>query len=86
MREFKIGKMLRERYDDFFGSTYLPEAVYARSTEITRAKMSLQLVLAGLFPPVGQQNWNSNLAWQPVDTLYDPLDADLMFTPQSCQL
>lgn len=28
--------------------------------------MSAQLLLAGLFPPLGEQKWHPSLAWQPI--------------------
>lgn len=50
--------------------------MYAQSTDVDRTKMSLQLVLAGLFPPIGLQKWNSGLDWQPIPTHYESLDQD----------
>jgi prostatic aicd phosphatase len=39
--------------------------------------MSLQLVLAGLFPPQStSMEWNSNLNWQPIPYSYESLNQD----------
>ncbi|KAF7417603.1 hypothetical protein HZH68_000256 [Vespula germanica] len=83
-REFLIGKMLRERYNDFLGDLYRPQDVYARSTDIDRTKMSLQLVLAGLYPPAKEQNWNPNLPWLAIPTHYAPERVDNLLRPQAC--
>lgn len=83
-REFLIGKMLRERYNDFLGDLYHPQDVYARSTDIDRTKMSLQLVLAGLYPPAKEQNWNPNLPWLAIPTHYAPERVDNLLRPQAC--
>lgn len=84
MREFKIGLMLREKYDDYFGSQYWPSLVYGRSTDVPRTKMSLQLVLSGLFPPTRKQEWNHNLPWIPVDFEFVPFEKDSLLFPNYC--
>ena len=61
-----MGEYLRKRYNDFLGETYLPEILYARSTDFDRTKMSLQLILAALFPPRNIQKWHNTLNWQPI--------------------
>lgn len=76
--------MLRERYDEFIGSYYWPDLVYGRSTDVPRTQMSLQLVLAGLFPPSERQMWNSRLPWLPVSTLSVPNDQDALLFPHHC--
>lgn len=38
--------------------------------------MSLQLVLASLFPPIGKHVWQENFNWQPVPFNYWPVDED----------
>jgi prostatic aicd phosphatase len=48
--------------------------------------MSLQLVLAGLYPPKGTAlEWNKNLNWQPIPFNYEELDNDsLLLVRQTC--
>lgn len=62
------------------------QEVYAQSTGVTRTKMSLQLVLAGLFPPAGTPlEWNKNLNWLPIPYNYEELDKDsLLLVRTSC--
>jgi len=69
-RAYKLGLLLRDKYNSFLGDVYYPPNVYARSTWLSRTKMTLQLVLAALYPPVDIQQWNSNISWQPLDTFF----------------
>lgn len=48
--------------------------------------MSLQLVLAALFPPKSTPlEWNTNLNWQPVPFNYEELDNDsLLLVRKNC--
>ena len=76
---YKLGCVLRDRYNDFLGAVYRPQDIHARSSDTSRTKMSLQLVLAGLYPPPPEQTWNSDLAWMPIPTYYLPADLDFLF-------
>ena len=81
MREYRIGQMLRERYDEFLGDIYHPRDVYAISSDIDRTKMSLQLVLAGLYHPSPTQLWNESLPWMPIPIHYMPEKIDILLKP-----
>lgn len=83
---YELGSFLRERYERFLGIIYRPSEVHAQSTGSTRTKMSLQLVMAGLFPPkFTPLEWNHKLNWQPYDINYQSLDEDsLLLVRQSC--
>ncbi|GAB1867868.1 Prostatic acid phosphatase [Camponotus japonicus] len=70
-REYELGRALRSRYKDFLGDLYLPKLVVSHSSDFDRTKMSLQLVLAALFPPTDhRQRWNTDLNWQPIPVTY----------------
>ncbi|XP_014222464.2 venom acid phosphatase Acph-1-like [Trichogramma pretiosum] len=56
-REFELGRMLRRRYDDFLGD-YESDRVYSFTTDMNRTKLSLKLVLNGLYN--NETNWNEN--------------------------
>ncbi|XP_031841386.1 venom acid phosphatase Acph-1 [Nomia melanderi] len=84
MREYRIGTMLRERYNRYFGPDYWPEKIYARSTDVPRTQLSLQLVLAGLFPPSETQTWNPHLPWIPASTFSVPYETDNLLFPHYC--
>ncbi|KAJ8937380.1 hypothetical protein NQ314_011928, partial [Rhamnusium bicolor] len=74
-KEYQIGKALRKRYYKFLGDFTL-DRVDSRCTDYNRTKMSLQLVLASLFPPRGQHVWEKELNWQPVPFNYWPVKED----------
>ncbi|XP_001604473.1 venom acid phosphatase Acph-1-like [Nasonia vitripennis] len=84
LRAYRLGEILRVRYGDFLGEKYEPSRLYARSTEYVRAKMSLQLLLAGLFVPRGQQRWRESLDWQPIPFSYARLKEDVLLFPRDC--
>ncbi|KYQ55099.1 Venom acid phosphatase Acph-1 [Trachymyrmex zeteki] len=85
-RAYEFGLLLRKKYNKFLGDLYYPPNVYARSTWVPRTKMTLQLVLAALYPPVEVQKWNSKLSWQPVDMIYFPLDEDYLLFSIRCPI
>ncbi|XP_076687426.1 venom acid phosphatase [Andrena cerasifolii] len=85
-REYTLGNVLRERYSRFVGTTYTPQSVWGVSSDYDRTKMSLQLVLAGLFPPNKEQKWNSQLNWQPIPTQYLRAYEDNIFRADECPL
>lgn len=82
--EYRLGKFLRSRYNDFLGGVYTPKLVVARSSDFERTKMSLQLVLASLFPPRNVQRWNSILNWQPIPASYASRIDDNIILPDEC--
>lgn len=67
---YQLGLRLREEYKTFLSENYSPDKVSVLSSALDRTRMSAELVLAGLFPPVGEQIWNSNLLWQPIPVNY----------------
>ncbi|KAK5649383.1 hypothetical protein RI129_000412 [Pyrocoelia pectoralis] len=84
MREYTLGKILHERYGKFVGM-YTPDVVEPLATDYNRTKMSLELVLASLFPPEDPLNWNEELNWQPVPYNYLMSNTDLrMGFPSKC--
>ncbi|XP_030388048.1 venom acid phosphatase Acph-1 [Scaptodrosophila lebanonensis] len=74
---FELGRWLRYRYGDFLGPYYKPDHLHAQATASPRALMSLQTVLASLFPPKGTpMEWDKQFNWQPIPILSEPLDQD----------
>ncbi|CAH0395040.1 unnamed protein product [Bemisia tabaci] len=73
---YKLGGFLRRRYDGFLSAKYSPTETYALSSDFDRCLMSASLVLAGLYPPVGVQLWNTALKWQPIPVHTAPLSCD----------
>lgn len=81
---FNFGTELREKYSSLLGKTFLPDSVVAISTVSPRAKKSLLLTLAGMYPPHGPQIWNENLLWEPMDTSYSTMNKDISFFGNHC--
>ncbi|KAI4503664.1 hypothetical protein M0802_001067 [Mischocyttarus mexicanus] len=84
LNEYRLGEYLRKRYDNYLGSIYFPNKLHSISSDYDRTKASLQLVLAGLFPPKGIHIWNSELNWQPIPTKYIPKLNDNLFLADEC--
>ncbi|XP_063977317.1 venom acid phosphatase Acph-1-like [Diachasmimorpha longicaudata] len=82
-RVYDLGVHIRQRYGDFLGDVYHPSAIIARSSDYDRTKMSLQLVMAGMFPPAPEQMWHPDFNWQPVIANYIPYP-DTLLRPQDC--
>ncbi|XP_030756924.1 venom acid phosphatase Acph-1-like [Sitophilus oryzae] len=80
MTEYTLGTELRKRYDKFLGDTWNINYLEARSSDYNRTKMSLQLMLAALYPPKGSQIW-SQLPWQPIPFNYVPTSQDKELFP-----
>lgn len=75
-KEYSLGEMLHDRYEKFLGELYTVNITESRTTDVDRTKMSLELVLAALFPPKGDQVWQAGLNWQPIPYLYNDIDDD----------
>jgi len=74
---YETGQWLHARYNNFLGDTYHSDYVWAQTTGVTRTKMSMQLVLAGLYPPRNTPlEWNRRLNWQPIPVFSEPLEED----------
>lgn len=72
-----MGKFLARRYGKFMGNgTYLHEKLHVLASDRDRTINSANLVLAGMFPPKGDQIWNEHLNWQPiaVHSIPKPID------------
>lgn len=85
MRAYKLGKFLAEHYKSFFDPIYTSDMLHAQSTDVHRTKSTLQLVLAGLLPPILSQVWNDELLWQPIPISYTPLKLDSFLLGKECK-
>lgn len=80
---YKLGQLLRARYQDFLGDLYTSEIVDPTSTAYERTRMTLLLVLAGLFPPGPSQKWHDSINWLPIPYNYDKDSQDYVsFIPK----
>ncbi|XP_065086234.1 venom acid phosphatase Acph-1 [Ochlerotatus camptorhynchus] len=83
---YNIGVWLRHRYAKLLGKLYYSDKIFAQSTGVSRTQMSIELVLASLYPPADTaQEWNKALNWQPIPYFSEPLDQDtLLLVRTSC--
>ncbi|XP_032091751.1 prostatic acid phosphatase-like [Thamnophis elegans] len=73
---YNLGKWLKDRYKNFLISEYKPKEIYVRSTDYDRTLMSAEAVLAGLFPPLREEEWNPDIHWQPIPVHTVPLSEE----------
>ncbi|XP_031785202.1 venom acid phosphatase Acph-1-like [Nasonia vitripennis] len=78
------GTSLRNRYDEFLGETFSASDLSVTSTNRERTKMSLLLVLAGLYPPKGEQVWKDAINWQPIPINSVPTEVSSFMKPSTC--
>ena len=74
---------MRIKFNDFLGE-YEPEDVFAFSTDFDRTKMTLQLVLAGLYPPSQRTSWSDTIHWSPIPIFYETNSRHFLYTKFKC--
>lgn len=82
-----MGRFLRRRYEKFLrNGTYSSNEITVRASDWDRTINTANLVLAGLFPPKGNQVWNYNLPWQPiaVHSISKPIDY-ILYAEDACE-
>ena len=70
-----LGRWLRSRYNQILPETYTYYDIYVRSTDVDRTLMSAESNLAGLYPPKGNQIWDS-IKWMPIPVHTVPQSQD----------
>lgn len=64
----ELGEFFRIRYNGLLqNGEYSPKKIYIISSDQDRSIMTAATVAAGLFPPIKNQTWHNQLAWQPVN-------------------
>ncbi|XP_072382551.1 prostatic acid phosphatase-like [Diabrotica undecimpunctata] len=76
LQMYDLGKSIRTEYKNFIPDVFWHKDVNITSSYSERCRMSGQLFLSGLYPPVGSQIWNEELLWQPVAVRYLPRTED----------
>ncbi|XP_019854771.1 PREDICTED: prostatic acid phosphatase-like [Amphimedon queenslandica] len=66
--EYNLGKLFQSRYleSGFMNATYNRTQIYVRSTQYDRTIMSAQCVLAAMYPPTEEEEFQPGLDWQPI--------------------
>ncbi|KAK0175213.1 hypothetical protein PV327_008980 [Microctonus hyperodae] len=60
-----LGRWLRSRYRHLISDEYSLHDIYVKSTDVDRTLMSAEANLAGIYPPKGNQIWDS-IKWMPI--------------------
>ncbi|XP_075227467.1 prostatic acid phosphatase-like [Lycorma delicatula] len=79
---YNVGKLLRKKYKNFI-PRYSVYSVKVNSSDMDRCLMSSAALLAGLFPPEGDDIWNDQLIWQPIPIHTLPVTQDKVLAPLS---
>ncbi|VDN05560.1 unnamed protein product [Thelazia callipaeda] len=71
---FGFGKELREFVGGLINNNYMRDEVAFYTSSANRCQMTLQVIMAGLYPPDTFGEWNHALEWSPVPyTIDDPM-------------
>ncbi|VDN53623.1 unnamed protein product [Dracunculus medinensis] len=71
---FGLGKEVREFVGSLLNNNYLPSEAKFYTSELNNCQMTLQAILAGIYPPDTFAEWNQALDWTPVPyTINDTL-------------
>ncbi|XP_054264483.1 lysosomal acid phosphatase-like isoform X2 [Macrosteles quadrilineatus] len=82
---YRLGQKLRHLYNSFLSPVYHGSQILPQSTLVDRTMASAATLLAGLYPPMGRQQWHPNITWQPVPIYPNLLDkALLVLEPEQC--
>ncbi|XP_046545921.1 lysosomal acid phosphatase-like isoform X1 [Haliotis rubra] len=81
-QHYSLGRFIRRRYTGFLSDKYLHTEIRVESSDVDRCLMSAYSNLAGLYPPSGDQVWNSNIPWQPIPVHTRPEVEDNMLAMQ----
>ncbi|KAL0830088.1 hypothetical protein ABMA28_003545 [Loxostege sticticalis] len=82
-RGYQLGESIRERYNDFIAPRYNRSEIYIRSTDSTRAKMTILAALAAIYPPQ-ENSWSQDIAWTPVPYTTVPPLYDFNLASSNC--
>jgi hypothetical protein len=86
-RAYEFGQDLRRsKYSNFLNENYNRENVYVRSTDYDRTLVTVSSILAGLYPPNGEQKWNNEIGskWQPIPIHTNDIKLDNIFYQKEC--
>ncbi|EGT30407.1 hypothetical protein CAEBREN_11765 [Caenorhabditis brenneri] len=65
-QEFKLGQRMNQYYGKHFGDMYRPNDFHVYTGVDNRTSASAQAFFTGFLPPNKDQQWHSELLWQPI--------------------
>ncbi|PZC80740.1 hypothetical protein B5X24_HaOG213964 [Helicoverpa armigera] len=82
-RAYQLGQFLRRRYDGLLSPAYNRSEIYIRSTDSTRAKMTVLSAMAAVYPAL-EDNWSADVNWTPVPYTTVPAKYDFNLATTNC--
>ncbi|KAF9816558.1 hypothetical protein SFRURICE_010717, partial [Spodoptera frugiperda] len=82
-RSYELGQFIRRRYDELLSPTFNRSEIYVRSTDSTRAKMTVLTALAAVYP-APQDNWSNEINWTPIPYTTVPAKYDFNLATVNC--
>ncbi|XP_050551841.1 prostatic acid phosphatase isoform X4 [Spodoptera frugiperda] len=82
-RSYELGQFIRRRYDELLSPTFNRSEIYVRSTDSTRAKMTVLTALAAVYP-APQDNWSNDINWIPIPYTTVPAKYDFNLASLNC--
>ncbi|CAH2017986.1 unnamed protein product [Acanthoscelides obtectus] len=76
LRAYELGKYIRHRYRTFLANEYKFEEIHVISSDVDRAIMTAESMLAGLYPPPKEDIWFEHLLWEPIPVHTIPYEYD----------
>ncbi|XP_035443324.2 prostatic acid phosphatase isoform X2 [Spodoptera frugiperda] len=82
-RAYQLGQFIRRRYDELLSPTFNRSEIYIRSTDSTRAKMTVLTALAAVYP-APEDNWSEDINWTPIPYTTVPAKYDFNLASLNC--
>ncbi|CAH0663668.1 unnamed protein product [Spodoptera exigua] len=82
-RSYQLGQFIRRRYDELLSPTFNKSEIYVRSTDSTRAKMTVLTALAAVYP-APTDNWSDKINWTPIPYTTVPPKYDFNLATVNC--
>uniref|UniRef100_A0A2A4K724 acid phosphatase n=1 Tax=Heliothis virescens TaxID=7102 RepID=A0A2A4K724_HELVI len=82
-RAYQLGQHIRRRYDGLLSPAYNKSEIYIRSTDSTRAKMTVLSAMAAVYPAL-EDNWSADVNWTPTPYTTVPAKYDFNLATVNC--
>lgn len=79
MNMYRKGQIFREQYNGYLSEFYSENEIFPQTTKTDRTYVSLEMIMAGMYPPKEYQQWlESEIIWQPISIYHDSPDHGLV--------